>query len=134
MMVPMTAYFWFWMSMMKVLEQLTLSSFCSWDSSFDNQWADVITRPSYLCRMWWIVPNDVIWTAVSYVIGILQPSSMAANTGVTNLLVLTIFLDVEDPLIIKIFSVFTFLPYFINVHPLEPLIPLHCFHHLFYFF
>jgi hypothetical protein len=44
------------------------------------------------------------------------------------------FLGVEAPLIIKIFPIFAILQYFINVPPLESLIPLHSLDHLFYFF
>jgi hypothetical protein len=44
------------------------------------------------------------------------------------------FLGVKAPLIIQFFSIFSFLQYFINVHLLDPLIPLHSLHHLFYFF
>jgi hypothetical protein len=27
---------------------------------------DFFTRPSYLCRLWLIIPNDIIWTAESF--------------------------------------------------------------------
>jgi hypothetical protein len=65
MILPRITIPWFWMHLMKALVHLTLSTFCSQDSSFDLQWADFFTRLSSLCRMWLIVPNYVIWTTAT---------------------------------------------------------------------